>query len=551
MNVLVYRVTLLEPTLVTALEGDPNSGVSFPYLPGSTLRGIVIAKYQHVHRVADLAGDANARRLFFDGTTRYLNAYPLDRLDYRTAPTPLSLHRMKGQEGPIHDFASQNPPKEQWQMVNTPFCRFSDNDAGDLDSGYDDDEYDEDSDDGGAKPATIRLVQPERQINVHTTRNRRFGRAVDPGHAPGEDPGAVYRYDALAAGQTFEAAILCDHAADVQVLQCFLSGEIHLGRSRSAGYGRARLDLMGEPEADWKEVPTTGIHGKWVVTFLSDALVRAANGQFTIDPQAITKALEKRLGVSLFPYNGLNDTVFVRGRETGGFNRQWNLPLPQALAVQMGSTLVYEAPQCAPEKIRELEEQGIGERRAEGFGRIAVNWHGYESELSIDNVSEDSFADSVDLSQAPEVDVARGMVHRMWRKRLDGAVVQVANRLGQYVHHPKNSQLSRLRAVLQDALLQSPETGRPRIVAYLKDLENRQSTRRQFGRDRVAGKGLLEWLRFRVKDEADIWQALGADTPSDLPRIGGIDAEKSPELAYEYNLRLVDAVLAQAAKQNR
>ena len=532
MNVLVYRVTLLEPTLVTALEGDPNSGVSFSYLPGSTLRGVVIAKYRHAGKIGDLAGDPHARRLFFDGTTRYLNAYPLDRLDCRAAPVPLSLHRVKGQDAPIYDFVSANPSEnQQWQAVNTPSTPFC--------MGFD----------AGAAPREIRLVQPDRQINVHTARNRRFGRAQDPQHVqPGEDPGAVYRYDALAAGQIFEAAILCDNAKDVQVIQQFLSGEIHIGRSRSAGYGRARFELV--EEAGWREVPTTNNGGKWVVTFLSDALIRDANGQFTMDSQTITKALEKRLDAPLSRYGDLNDTVFVRGRETGGFNRQWNLPLPQALAVQMGSTLVYETPLCAPEKIRELEEQGIGERRAEGFGRVAVNWHGHEAKLEKDMASRDISLVSVDLSQTLPADIARGMVHRMLRKRLDEAVVQKANTLGQYVRHPQNSQLSRLRAVLQDALLQSPDAGRQRILKYLKDLEERQSTGRQFGRDRVDGKRLLEWLRFRVEDKTAIWQTLDAGH-SDLPQLGGIAAEKSSELAYDYNLRLVDAVLAQAIKQNR
>ena len=40
MNVINYQITLLEPTLVTALQGDPNSSVAFDYLPGSVLRGV-------------------------------------------------------------------------------------------------------------------------------------------------------------------------------------------------------------------------------------------------------------------------------------------------------------------------------------------------------------------------------------------------------------------------------------------------------------------------------------------------------------------------------
>ena len=45
MKVINYRIDLLEPTLVTSLQGDPNSAVAFDYLPGSVLRGILIGKY--------------------------------------------------------------------------------------------------------------------------------------------------------------------------------------------------------------------------------------------------------------------------------------------------------------------------------------------------------------------------------------------------------------------------------------------------------------------------------------------------------------------------
>ena len=37
MTTITYRVTLLEPLLVTAVEGDPNSGVAYDHLPGSAL----------------------------------------------------------------------------------------------------------------------------------------------------------------------------------------------------------------------------------------------------------------------------------------------------------------------------------------------------------------------------------------------------------------------------------------------------------------------------------------------------------------------------------
>jgi hypothetical protein len=83
---------------------------------------------------------------------------------------------------------------------------------------------------------------------------------------------------------------------------------------------------------------------------------------------------------------------------------------------------------------------------------------------------------------------------------------------------------------------------------YLNDLGERQSTRKQFTRDRVAGTILLDWLRMRVEDEQQIWDDLKVDE-NNLPAIGTVRAERGPELAYEYNLRLIDAVLARAMKE--
>ena len=39
MIVISYQVTLLEPLLATRIAGDPNSAVSYPYVPGGAVRG--------------------------------------------------------------------------------------------------------------------------------------------------------------------------------------------------------------------------------------------------------------------------------------------------------------------------------------------------------------------------------------------------------------------------------------------------------------------------------------------------------------------------------
>lgn len=533
MKVITYRVTLLEPTLVTALEGDPNEGVAFDYLPGSVLRGAIIRKYLRANNLTELdAARTDIRRLFFDGTTRYLNGYPLDRLGVRTLPTPLSWQREKGNETDIFDFAIEIPAEEekQWQGVGKPFCSL-----GELEV------------EGGRK---VRLVEPDRHIAVHTARTRRFGRAM-PARAiapsKGDMPGAVYRYDALAPGQTFEAAVICDRDADADTILQLLTGEATLGGSRSGGYGRVSFHDPGEV-SDWRETGDSlaaNVSGKLIITLLSDALLRDDNGQFVVDPRVVTEALSQRLGIPL-----RLQQAFLRGTAIGGFNRKWGLPLPQALAVQMGSVFVFDQPNCNQSKLHELEMLGIGERRAEGFGRVAVNWH-TEAELKVDSAPPSKTIPTVTILPGSDSErLLKQMAERMLRQRLDERLIAKVNGIG-IVNPPSNAQLSRLRNILHDELMKETPSVQ-RVLDFLSQIKERKTARKQFERARVGTKTLLDWLEesLQVSDEG-AWKSLLGFQPADSRKIGGVSAELTETLRTEYLLRLIDAVLARAAKARR
>lgn len=536
MKVITYRIELLDPTLVTALQGDPNEGVAFDYIPGSALRGAIIKKYLQVNRLNDLdAADPDIRHLFFDGTTRYLNGYPLDRLDKRALPTPLSWHQEKGNEWEIFDFAVKMPDTEddkQWHGVGKPFCSLG-----------------EPEDEGKRK---VRLVRPDRHIAVHTARTRRFGRAMPANvldQSKGDVPGAVYRYDALAAGQTFEAIVICSNDADAVKIRPLLSDEVMLGGSRSGGYGRAKLEVVREDSADnWREVGLpfiTEVDGKLIITFLSHALIRDGNGQFTIDPLIVTEALSRRLEVPL-----KLQQAFLRGEIIGGFNRKWGLPLPQALAVKMGSVFVFDKLDCDKIKLRQLELLGIGERRAEGFGRVAVNWH-TEPELKVDPTRPTpSIAAGAIPSGSDSERLLKRMAERLLRRRLDERLVAKANEIN-IVNPPHNSQLSRLRNILHDELMkEAPDP--QRVRDFLKRVEERNAARKQFERARISHTPLLKWLEetLQITDE-NKWKSLLGFQAGDARKVGGMGATLTDALRIEYVLRLIDAVLARAAKERR
>jgi CRISPR-associated protein Csx10 len=553
MKVIHYRIHLLEPTLVTSLQGDPNSGVAFDYLPGSVLRGVLINKYLR-SKSADTSAETLGR-LFLDGTTRYLNGYPLDAYEHPSLPVPASWQHAKREEDTIFDFAIfdlavEAPDDErQWQSVSAPF-------------------YTQSGD-------SVRLIRLARNIAVHTQRTARFGRAMpelipandaQPGGKPlkllekDEIPGAVYRYDALAAGQTFQAAIICDNDANEPILRPLIDGQVTLGGSRSGGYGRAELSYLPDGVArrrrveDEEEPP----EGKLIVTLHSNVLMRDEKGQFAVDPDLLCRVLSRHLQVDLV----LKD-AFLKTEMIGGFNRTWGLPLPQALAVRMGSVLVFKAPDTYDSTLLDkLEIRGIGERRAEGFGRIAFNQQRVE-ELTVDYTGKSPGLADFTLSEKDERGqevrtLAKLMVDRMLRQHLDEALLARANEL-KIANPPSNAQISRLRSVvLEEVRREKPDVRK--IYQFIKDLQARSISRRQFEHCTIDGVPLLRWLEHRLaRDSEGVWMMDDTEwrnllrissVETDI-RIGDVNAEINDDLRLEYVLRLIDLLLAHAAKQQR
>lgn len=519
MKAIRYRITLLEPALVASFGGAPDSVEALDYLPGSVLRGVFIGKYLRANRGRELdITDSATRRLFFDDSTRFLNGYPLDRLDKRMLPTPRSWRKKKGDENVVFDFAVESK-EDDFNAAGEPLCSLGEENA--------------------------RLHHPERLLTVHTTRTRRFGRAMNATKHKLQDddtPGAVYRYDALAANQVFEAVILCDRNEDAGLLKPFIEGDIFLGKSRSSGYGRAKIELS-DIDDEWQEAPFDKAHNAFIMTLLSDTLMRDQNGSYTTNARVFQRLVSTRLGVEL----RLRD-AFVKSHVVGGFNRKWGLPLPQALALQAGSVLVFETDQApASEKLDALLWQGIGERRAEGFGRIGVNWHTREC-LAVDSITASEQTKSADIQQKASREIAQQMLERLLRKRLEEKLYGYVARFD-IKDTPYKSQLSRVRAVAQQALFgESPD---PQLVkTFIQDL--RPKARRQFEKARVGSQSLLTWIEESCNQ--DILQILDFKE-EDIPKLrtsdGSLKATISPKIKAEYTLRYIDAVLARAAKLKR
>lgn len=328
---LRIRFRLDQPLLVRGGKGDPNTGVGLPCIPGSSLRGAAIGRYLAAKpRGLDLAADPQARRLFFDGKdVRFLAAYPVDD-GTRALPTPASWFADKLDKTRGADSASGlDPEMGDWRRIKKPFVRL------------------------GAKR---RVVEPERVVNVHIQRARGYG-------VQNETDRTVYRYDALAEGQLFEALVLCADAETCRTVAGWfpVGARFSFGTAGTAGYGGVTV-VAATAEHGAEETPNGSEKGdEAMVVFTAPVALRDPHtGLFTTDSTV--------LGAEL---GGTVETVWGGTERPAGFNRKWGLPLPQHPVWQAGTTVKLSG--VDRDKLQALQKTGVGERLAEGFGRFVVD----------------------------------------------------------------------------------------------------------------------------------------------------------------------------------
>jgi CRISPR-associated protein Csx10 len=464
MKIITYRLTLEEPLLVTALDGDPNSAVSYDYIPGSVLRGALIGLTMRDAGLSELdAADETTRRCFFSNQTRFLNAYPVLE-GKRSLPSPHTWMQDKyaqgAEKGKITDqvFTHGDKREEDSQEKRKPKAMRGKFVAFDAQN--------------------VLVAELERTISVHVQRDRRYGRSR------GEDQGTIYRYEALAAGQVFEAVILCEHDADADYFKGLLEKykTISMGGARSAGYGRVAIGEVQQHDA-WHETGEAPERGApIVITLLSDAILRNEHGQHATDLQALCSAL----GVTTEHV----DKAFLAHGAVGGFNRKWGLPLPQMPTLSMGSVLVLKA--GTPLDLS-LAERGIGERRNEGFGRIAIGWQRPERAVLMSNKREPAAEVRASALSASAEKLWQLMAKRIQRQKTERDVLSRAKGLSLSAAALPKSQINRLRQVILSLRLKPDGNLQAEIEKFLKEISGKRADK-HFERARVEGKPMKQWL---------------------------------------------------------
>ena len=345
---VTFKIYAQEPVKMGG-HGNQSNTTALDYIAGSSIRGAVIDKYikkilggdgERIDKDRELSDKLLKDTYFFDAYL-CLDENPL-------MPTPgiffADKHKIREQKRneesgnntplSVNNRTHEKPVEGEQKVGGGSYCRLGKDSVG------------------------IATVRKCGNLHVAVTKEE------------------MYRYEAVDKGQVFYGVIKCKDERAAEEIAGIISGEtVYLGGSRGSGYGRCQVKECKTTDYDnvmagygVSEGLRDNKQGELVIYALSNLILTDKNGK----PTAFAECsfLEEKLGIR----NVKLVKHFVSSVISSGYNHKWRTGNQQKNAVKAGSYMRYEYDgEIDENKLSELEEDGLGQRKQEGFGRILIN----------------------------------------------------------------------------------------------------------------------------------------------------------------------------------
>lgn len=350
MNELYYEITLLDDVVLSQKTATAGDHKSLDYIPGSAILGAIAARFYN-------AFDKEAAwKIFHSANVRFCNAYPQIN-GHRSIPMPLAIHSEKtpekGNESKVYNF-TQFHKDERIQYKQTR-CGFV------VENGL-----------------ALSNKLPQKTSRMRT--------AIDA-HTGAAAKSQLYGYESLDAGQRFVGKILWNDSVNTdlaKILSIFENGEtIHIGRSKTASYGRARIAPKNTAAAS----PQSVQGNTFSIIAMSDLFLRNSKTgapELTLPPEA--------LGLNNENWSIDYSKTFVRPTSVFQYNSYRKELEIQKTLISKGSifTFTSNSPLTAQEisNIQKNIANGIGFSKEQGFGEI--DFYTLNSSYDIQDANENN-----------------------------------------------------------------------------------------------------------------------------------------------------------------
>lgn len=365
---------------------------SLPYIPGAAMRGALAARWlasqgsdKHAH-VTPIAGCAFCAAFVEEPNAFFGNAYPVQSADEQPLVLPATAQACKNHAQPLFDTLIERlcwVQLAQPGLVYTPTCPI----CGEMTVGQSGIYVQQDGK-WRKRQVLQRLltrVAINRQRNVaeegmlyspfvidEVVQLDKVSKADAPRYGPAQFRGLIRHLP--------------------EELGAHLAQIMHVGGSSSRGLGQVavvakRVDVTNDDriaqrldafmaclKATWRAFATLpGAQASadpellyFTITLQADAVLSRADGLPVMVYDAALLQAQTGLTAELVDSYASYDYI-------GGWNGAWDLPKPTAVVTKMGSTYVYRttaAQDTVVQALQQLEREGIGQRRGEGFGQV-------------------------------------------------------------------------------------------------------------------------------------------------------------------------------------
>ncbi len=329
------------------------------YISGNILRGLYVAAYAKLYPTKELHEDELFQRLFLKNEVKFGYCWPISKKGNSEKlyfPTPCSfVQEKKSNSEDRFDLAACEDAEEIFdELDGKERCKEEFSCLSFLN----------DSD-------VVYIKSMARMENYHHRRAKDRSKGHSASESSDALDGQLYTREAICAGEEFYGEIFGPSDLLKVLKELIEDGEYaQIGASRTAEYGEVQISYQNNK----KKAESLELDNKIVLTLLSPMVVLDEYGNETTDVDRVLYTITGKIPKKVHS--------FCREETVYGYNAKWNMPISQRNVLMPGSVFVIYEDKLDSEEMEKMNETFYGLYQNEGYGRIFVNLHGEELELS-------------------------------------------------------------------------------------------------------------------------------------------------------------------------
>lgn len=505
---ITYTIEAIEDIKLAKTNTQIDSEESMDYITGSSIRGAYIYKYILKNNISDINVGEHRDKLL-KGGIKFLNAYPIFE-EERSIPFPKCYFSTKQE---IRSF-------DKSMNIKIGVDK-------ELESGY---EKVRKAEFVGYCDGSYKKINADKKSNLHINK---LG-----------EKNKLFRYDAIKKKQKFKGIIKIEKEGYLdEVFELLSDSIVYIGGSKGSGYGKCRIYHMVEedinPEYE-QFCDKYNFNGEIYLLALSDIIYRTDLGEHKtyIEPEFVGQSLN------------IEDIKFVDSsietKRITTFNNKWNCSTPQIVGIKAGSVFKYRINgEINNNLLMSFMDKGIGERKADGFGRFVL----------LDSL-EDTCLYSEDSAKEKRKDIhsmigemtlgGKGQVisifNKIYEQRVDSGINEIVLQMYKSIRNPKDmkdSQWGNYLALFKSLYFEEPAKGKRIYKEHMEHLNKKRSiSYRQLNRLYYNNEKFIDFLNAFVNSSDDIDKFYGENNAKKI-EIENLKSSIDSEFAYKKNMKIL------------